>query len=138
PKRIAKYWILLLAVIWYMRNNVEWWQSIAENQAIIQIGPQQLKSEEFIQFIKNEPGEIQPIIFIKPRVINLYTNRSSVSNEPMGNPSEITDLILQHEVKGLVLCKDLPHASLESYIRNNQNELELKFQNNRFQYFVTK
>ena len=135
PKRVNLKWLMVLIVGFYMSSNMDWWRTIVDQQHLVQPGPQHNDSEEMFSFLQSETEQSEPVLFIKPRVMSLYGKRKSVSNEPHGTQEEINELIEQHTIKGLILCSDVPHPSLQQFVLKNPNKVSLKFENDRFHYY---
>jgi hypothetical protein len=135
PSVLNRKWLIILVIGAYLSTHIEWWRNIVNQQHLVQPGPQHMNSEAMFSFLKNEPDQSNPILFIKPRVLGLYANRSSVSNEPHGSQDEIKELINNHGIKGFILCTDVPHPSLQQFIADNMATLFLKFENDQFQYY---
>ena len=119
----------------YMSTHLSWWKPMVANQGITQPGPQHPSSLEFFEFIKQDTGAVQPILFNKPRVLNLYTGKSSVSNETWSDGSEIPALIEKFDIQDIAICTDLPHPGLSNFINENVNSLSVRFENDKFTFY---
>ena len=94
-------------------------------------GPYTVESSEMFDYISKNTSEEDMIIFIKPRVLTLYTNRISKN---MVNFNQIVESPAEYFVYSEYF-KDTYDPSTASQIENHQEKFKLVFQNNKFKIY---
>lgn len=91
-------------------------------------GPQHPASQFAFKFIKENTPEDAIIIFEKPRVLGLYTQRDSYNinkrNESVNAEQQIQELGFDY----ILISQDLKNDSLLGYIERHQNQLDLIYE----------
>ncbi len=107
---------------------------ILESGNTILHGPQERSSTETFQFIRQHIPEVAIIVFSKPKALALYTGRrtfSTLANQPS---SEVKNMLNRLHAEYLLLNDDadLHDESLQNYMKENQNEVHLLWNNDQF------
>lgn len=95
------------------------WEDIKFKEDIIQNGPMTDDSKMTFQYLGSMTNIKDTILFIKPRALSLYAQRTSFSNLPNEHQEVLTIQLQKYHVRYLLTCKDLPNPSLDIYIKNN-------------------
>lgn len=94
-------------------------------------------TKELLRFIESTPAEAK-VMFIKPRLLALFTNRTSVVPHCPEEPEILGKYIRQHAVSYLVLPKNEfqdRHKCLKSWLEKNPEKVTLQFENEGFQVY---
>jgi len=75
------------------------------------------------------------IVFNKPTVLSLYSERSSLSNHFNQDTESLGHKIAEEKINYFLLCSDLPNPVLQKYINVNQNDIILVWENSRFELY---
>lgn len=94
-------------------------------------GPYAAESVEMFNYISTKTSEKDTIIFKKPRVMKLYTNRTSL----WSNKFKKTDQITSSKANYLVYGEHFSNQLLITIIEDNKETFELVFQNNKFKIY---
>ncbi len=128
-KDIAKVWFLgCLVLVSYL--NMLWFIICTDHQTLK--GPQEQLSLEAFEYIRNNTGEDDVIIFAKPRVLALYAKRHSLANCKESSPQEIADLIFAYEADYVFTHTELPDAAIHDFIRKQDYICEYLWSNEKF------
>lgn len=98
-------------------------------------GPQSETSKEMFEFVRSNIPENESILFLKPRVLALYTGRSSMSNERFQEASSIKTQLDTIPIQHVLRCHEIWNPGLDSLISNYSDHLELEFENSNFQLY---
>ncbi|MBW2594475.1 MAG: hypothetical protein JRC93_00585 [Deltaproteobacteria bacterium] len=94
-------------------------------------GPYTAESVEMFDYISTNTSKRDIIAFRKPRVMTLYTDRTSL----LSNKFNKFDQIISSKVNYLVCWEHLPKPLLITIIKDNEESFELVFQNNKFKIY---
>ena len=94
-------------------------------------GPYAAESIEMFNYISTNTSEKDIIIFRKPRVMTLYTDRTSL----WSNKFNKFDQIISSKANYLVYHEHLSNPLLITIIEDNKESFELLFQNNNFKIY---
>lgn len=130
--------VFLVITLVYMSTHIDHYQHILKYEDLVVQGPQHTDSIEAFEFIKHETLENEPILFLKPRVLALYTGRSSVANHPRCEETQIRKLMAEHEINLLLSNRFIGNSALDSFIVGHPDEMELRFSNTSFRLFQMK
>ena len=128
-KSSAKAWFLgCLVLVSYL--NMFWFIIHTDHQTLQ--GPQEQLSEEAFEYIRNNTAEDDVIIFSKPRVLALYTDRNCLANNKEFTPGEIADLIFAYEVDYVLTHTEISDAAIHDFIRKQDYICEYLWSNEKF------
>ena len=96
-------------------------------QDLVVQGPQHADSKDVFEFIRDETPEEEPILFSKPRVLALYTGRSSAANYPRCEEHQIRKLLSDHDINLLLTNRFLGNSALDSFLIRHPDEMDLMF-----------
>ncbi len=96
-------------------------------------GPYTPESIEMFNYISTNTSAKDIIIFRKPRVMTLYTNRTSL----WSNKFDKYDQIINSKANYLVYTEHLSNPLLITIIEDNKESFELIFQNNKHKIYKT-
>lgn len=101
---------------------------IIKKQDEIVKGPQEIKSIEAFEYIKENTAKNSVIAFIKPRVLALYTERQSMANSH--NEVDILEKeFSQYNVNYLLVHNEISDSTLTNYVKSNKNKVGLLWEN---------
>lgn len=126
---------LILSVYLLYKHELK---KIMDNENFITEGPQRLTSKDVFSFIRENTKENERIVFSKPMVLSLYTNRESFAINPKEETSIIPEQIKSNRLNYILTCKNLPNPALESYIENYPGSVELIKSNDVFYFYRIK
>jgi len=104
--------------------------------APIKKGIHNLESIELFNFIRSETQKSDIIIFFKPRVLALFTDRPSSCYPLIVKEDEFLDYL--KSIKANYLIENInykPNQTLSKFIKQNKNKFKLVFYNNDFRVF---
>lgn len=103
---------------------------------ILYNSPQSPASKMAFHYLKNNTSENATLVFRKPRVIGLYTERNAYSLSWDEDLKKIERQLNELTYDYLVLCEDLNDPPLSKYIDSHSSELNLVYENAEFQVFM--
>jgi hypothetical protein len=104
------------------------YKNIVFNRTEVVDGPYSPDSIEMFNYIKENTEENDAIIFHKPRVMSLYTDRKSFA---MGNQNFTPDMAFNSDAKYIVLSK-IKFIDYDLSLQDFQGGLDCEFENNSF------
>lgn len=121
--------ILILVVLLFIQSSyAALIRTIDRKAGKIVNGHSTIDSKELFDFISQNTEETDVIIFFKPRIMNLISDRKSII---------ITDPFLSSRGEYLVTNKldDLSNQVTDEYPRNQPEKFEIVFENNHFKVY---
>ena len=106
--------------------------NILKHQNRILPGPQEFPSVEAFNFIKENTPEKTIIVFSKPRVLALYTDRRSLSNERNETLIKMKNKFDEVGVDFYLIHNEISDDSIKKYINVNNEFIELLWNNKKF------
>lgn len=106
--------------------------NILKHQNRILPGPQEFPSVEAFNFIKENTPEKTIIVFSKPRVLALYTDRRSLSNERNETLIKMKNKFDEVGVDFYLIHNEISDDSIKKYINVNNEFIELVWNNKKF------
>lgn len=100
-------------------------------------GPESKDATEMFNYIRDTPANAV-IMFVKPRVMGLYTERKSVCNSLDAKPDFIHDEVRNFGVNYLVRTSIENNIGLDNYIDEYPHMLSLVFENESFKVYQIK
>jgi len=105
---------------------------ILETQDKTLEGPQQPEAVDAFEYIRNNTENGDLILFAKPRVLALYTDRQCMANHIERSPKEIADLILSREVDWVLTHTEISDQAIHDFIRAQDMVCEYQWSNEKF------
>ena len=134
---INKHLAITFMAIFLLGQYVPELTDIIKKPVKILPGPQEQTSREAFNFIRNNIGEDEVILFLKPRVLALYTGRDAVCNELNDSDEDIIRLLKKTGTHYLLTNVNLANPALDHFIKSHKNDLEIIWSNKKFKlYFV--
>ena len=109
---------------------------IMANKDQIIPGPQEQESVKAFNYIKNNTPEDAVVVFIKPRVLALYANRNSLSNNRGQNLEQMKKKFDDKGVDYLLIHNNISDPSLKKYVELYADEMKLEWQNEKFKLYA--
>ena len=129
-----KYLIPVLAVF-LLGQYVPGIIRLIQKPAVTLTGPQEETSQEAFEVIRSRVPENETILFTKPRVLALFTERKSVCNE-LGDDVEKMDLLVNEKnVKYILTNENLSNAAVEKYLEAKKDGISLIWSNRKFRLY---
>lgn len=138
PRFKGRAIVFVLLTVLYMSTHLDKWKHTLKYEEMVLQGPQHEDSVEAFEHIMNETSEDEPILFLKPRVLALYTGRRSAANHPRCEEAQIQKLMKEHEISLLLTNKFLGNSALDTFIVHHRQDLDLEFSNNSFKMYRLK
>lgn len=98
-------------------------------------GPQSLASVELFEHVKDNVPKNEAILFLKPRVLALYTGRNSMSNERKQAAHSIKAQLDTIPIQHLLTCAQIWNPGIDSVIAAFPDQMELEFENYDFKLY---
>jgi hypothetical protein len=111
-----------LGMVWFIINT----------QHQVLEGPYEETSVEAFSLIKEETEVDDVILFVKPRVLALYTDRKSLTNYIGRDVEGITDLIRKYDVAWVLTHTQISDEAIKNFIREQDNVCEYYWSNDKF------
>ncbi len=128
-KNSSKVWFLgCLMLVSYLHM---FWYILDTDHETLE-GPQEKSSEEAFEYIRKNTPEDAVIIFAKPRVLALYSERQSMANSKDADPQQIAQEILNYKVNYVLTHTDLSDAAIHDFIRRQDYICEYLWSNEKF------
>lgn len=125
----AKVWFLgCLVLVSYLHM---FWIIIDTRHEVVK-GPQEKSSVEAFEYIRNNTEKDDVIIFSKPRVLALYTERFSLANHKELGAREIAELIFEHDVDYVLTHTEISDQAIHDFIRSQDYICEYLWSNEKF------
>ncbi len=101
-------------------------------------GPLEPASQQAFDYLKKnvKPGET--VLFLKPRVLALFTGINSVCNELSDDNEKMEKLIKDNNVRYILTNENLKNKAVLQYINQNADKLLLKWKNEKFELYGVK
>ena len=106
--------------------------NILKHQNRILPGPHEFSTVEAFSFIKENTPEKTIIVFTKPRVLALYTDRRSLSNERNETLIKMKNKFDEVGVDFYLIHNEISDDSIKKYINVNNEFIELVWNNKKF------
>jgi hypothetical protein len=110
--------------------NMFWY--ILETDHQVLDGPQDKSSVEAFDYIRKNTAESDIILFVKPRVLALYTGRKSLANHIDRDAKGIADLIFKYNVAWVLTHTQISDDAILNFIREQDNICEYYWSNEKF------
>jgi hypothetical protein len=110
-------------------------QKIIKEKDMVIRGPQEPEAKEAFHLITELTPVDARIAFIKPRVLALYTGRSSIANHYAQDTKSLTQKLTDEGINYFLLCSDLPNPVLQKYINENKKDIILIWRNSKFEFY---
>jgi hypothetical protein len=107
---------------------------VAEKNVILQ-GPQEPEAQEAFRFINETTPQDAKIAFIKPRVLSLYAERSSLANHFAMDTKGLEQKFSDEGINYFLLCSELSNPALQDYINEHQKDIILIWKNPKFEFY---
>ena len=107
-KGISGFYILLLIAI-YIKQDV----IVYKNKDLIKNGPNQPKNQAWMKFIKESIPKNSIVLFFKPRVLYLYSDKKSIANKRNASAEQIEKLIDDFDVNYVVYSKEFANNNVK-------------------------
>ncbi|MEN8224152.1 MAG: hypothetical protein ABFS05_02230 [Bacteroidota bacterium] len=128
-KSNAKTWFLgSLVLVSYL--NMFWY--IVHNDHKVIPGPQEQSSIEAFEYIENNTASDDVIVFAKPRVLALYTERFSMANHKESGAKEINEFISQYGVNYVLIHHDISDEAIKDFVLRYDMRCEQAWDNEKF------
>ncbi|MEA3505001.1 MAG: hypothetical protein U9R32_07375 [Bacteroidota bacterium] len=101
-----------------------------ENQTLK--GPQKKESIEAFEYIREHTSEDAIIMFAKPRVLALYTDRYCLGDNNKATPKETVQLITKYHVSHILLQNSLSRDAIKNFISKYSYMIEDDWSNAKF------
>ena len=111
------------------------WEDIIDKQNSTQIGPMLEDAQMIFPYISSTTNEKDAILFIKPRALSLYAQRTSFSNLPNERQEILKLQLKQYDIRYLLTNKELPNPALDIYIKNNSTNLNMEMEIGNFNLY---
>ncbi len=95
-------------------------------------GPQSGLSQELFAFVRSETSKDASFLFIKPRVLALYTGRSAMSNERNQEVESIKNQLDSIPIQYLLHAKRIRNPGLVALVETYPEKVEKSFENPGF------
>ena len=95
-------------------------------------GPQEQLSLEAFEYIRDNTAKDDLILFVKPRVLALYAERPSLTNHIDRSPKEITDLVIDNDVRWILTHTEISDQAIHDFIREQDMICEYHWSNEKF------
>ena len=83
-------------------------------------------SKMMFQYLASVTNENDTILFIKPRALSLYAQRTCFSNLPNERQEVLKIQLQRNHIHYLLTNKELPNPSLAIYIKSNLTSLNME------------
>ncbi len=101
-------------------------------------GPQTVQAKELFQYINQSTGPDEVVVFNKPRVLGLYSQRGSFALYTFGELETTENQLRDLNWNYLLQCTELSDPPMEEYLAAHGNEVESVFSNDKFRLFKKK
>jgi len=101
-------------------------------------GPQTEQAIETFEFISNTTSTKDIIVFNKPRVLGLYTQRDSYAFYPYGNLNTTRSQLWDLGWNYVLTCTELPDPPMEEFLETRREEVVKVFTNEKFTLYRKK
>jgi hypothetical protein len=128
----TKTWFLGSLVLASYLNMI-WFYVITGDQLIK--GPQEDASEQAFEYIRKSTPVNAVIIFSKPRVLGLYTDRYSLANKKDDTADNIDLLIKDFQVDYILIHQEVSDDAIRNYVAENRKCLDEAYSNNKFEMY---
>ncbi len=108
---------------------------IIERQDKIFEGPQKDSAKEAFAYIRNNTKENEPISFIRPRVLALFTNRTAMGTKYQDSEKELLEQYKKHQIKYILINKKMFDQNVRHVIDSGKARQQLIFQNDDFEFY---
>jgi hypothetical protein len=132
---INEYLLSLIIIILLYSNYYEGINNVIKSQIKVKAGPQTAYSKEAFDYIKKNTDINSTFVFVKPRVLALYTSRKSIGVGLGKNMQEMDEKFSEVGVDYLLTLEDLQNMTFDKYIEYYGSELELVWENERFKMY---
>ncbi len=122
--------VLLAGLVLVSYLNMFWFIIHSDHQALA--GPQEEASVEAFEYIRNNTDENDLIVFVKPRVLALYTGRKCLANNKESDPKSIAELIFSYDVDYVLTHTDISDAAIHDFIRKQDYICSYEWSNDKF------
>ncbi len=129
-KRLAMAF-LVLPIILNFPKTMEFTSNWPKNLA----GPQSETSTELFGHIVSETNQSESFLFLKPRVLALYTDRACMSNERYQPVHSIKAQLDSVGIDYVLACNTVWNPGVDSLLTKYPENFNLKFENSDFQLY---
>lgn len=126
--RVPAMLLSLSPFLFNMNSTIQFTRSEKENV----FGPQSYFSQEMFDFVDSETPVDAPFLFVKPRVLSLYTNRECMSNERHQQVESIKDQVDSVGIQYLLHAKNIWNPGLVSLVESYPRSVRKVFENPEF------
>lgn len=127
--KYAKAWFLGLLVLVSYLNML--WYIVFEDKPV-PAGPQEPSSAEAFEYIRSNTDENAVIIFARPQLLALFTDRTCMANSEDDEPKDVADLIFDHNVDYVITNTDIPNSAADEFIYQQDLICEYLWSNDKF------
>ncbi len=122
------YLPIVLLLVSFLSKDIDRMKNNLKKYTDIKSGPYSLKSQELFSFVRDYTEKNSTIIFFKPRVMRLFTNRNTIM---ISNPEQL------NRGKYLCLRKIRGYKNINKKVEYMQSkgQAELKFENRDFKVY---
>jgi hypothetical protein len=110
--------------------NMFWY--ILQTDHLTLNGPQEANAVEAIEYIRENTGAEDVILFAKPRVLALYSERNCLANHVENDSRQIADLIFAYNVAWVLTHTEISDDAIHKFIKEQDNLCEYFWSNDKF------
>ncbi len=122
----AKAWFLgLLVLVSYL--NMFWYIIQTQDQPID--GPQNELAQEAFEYIRENTPEDALVVFVKPRVLALYTHRQAMANPKEADARSIAEMIFEYDADYVLTHTLISDQAIHDFIRSQDYICEYEWAN---------
>lgn len=131
---ITRYrsWLVLgftLAILGLYRRDVTY---LRQTQKEVAWGPMRPEAKAAFEYISRFTPRDAKFVFIKPRVLALYADRSALTNDPYWGIDRVEDQFQRFDPDYFLCTKDMENPALDSFMVHKPDGQYLVYQNERF------
>jgi hypothetical protein len=98
-------------------------------------GPYEAESKEAFSYLIKNTSKDSRILFTKPTVLALYTDRKSFANHPSESLEEIAQDISTNNLSHILIQEEISDEIIKKYVAQSNNVCKLLWQNKKFRFY---
>lgn len=111
---------------------------LVHTQDSVLMGPQEPEALEAFEYIRQHVPMEEVLVFNKPTVLALYTDRNSIGYHRDQDSTSMDEKFAELKIHYVLECSDLKTASLDAYLNRHKESIDTLFANAKFQLYYKK
>lgn len=124
----------IIAFLFYLNYKPEL-EKIMDSQNTIINGPLSTESKAAFEQIQRRVKTNERILFIKPRVLALFTERICFANNPWGDPVKIKGQLRENSIQYILVNDEISDKGIKDFIHDNDSLVTLVWSNPSFRLY---